>query len=287
MGNFTTISVRNFYYGHHLKVKLTKEKFEDLCEPLFAQSMHIVMQTLSDAHLTHQDIDDIVLVGGTTKIPRVQEMLSEQFDGRPLNHTVNPDEAVAIGAAIQAAILNGNQAQELGHLKVLNVAPMSLGVKVKGGAMSVIISRNSRVPKVYERPYSTVENNQTSVSIEVFEGEGQIVENNRRLGRFELTGIPPAPAGEQLITVFFEITDEGILRVKAKIISTGGEEEIEIEEHKGRLSDQELERFISQVCFAFLLNIMIIFKNYLISGKIMNICVTFFITVNRLLLKIH
>ena len=242
-----TIVVDEFFNKEDLRVELTKDKFEKLNENLFVQSMDIVAQTLVDAGLKYEDIDNIVLVGGTTKIPRIQEMLSDQFGGKALDRSVNPDEAVAVGAAIQAAILNGQQAQGLGLMRVRDVAPMSLGIKVKGGDMAVIVPRNSRVPATYEKHFSTVDNFQTIVDVEVYEGEETQADLNRHLGKFELTGIPAAPAGDQNIQVFFEINDEGILRVKAKIMSTGGEEEIEIKEHKGRLSDKDLEQLREQV----------------------------------------
>ena len=239
------ISLENFFESQDLRVDVTRDKFEELCEDLIIKSMKLVAHTLEDSGLTHSQIDDIVLVGGSTRIPRVQKVLSSQFGNRPLNHMVNPDEAVAVGAAIQAAILNGQQAQGLNQLKVVDVAPMSLGIKVVGYYnMSVIIKRNTKIPTIYEKIYETSVDFQTIVDIEVFEGEELMVENNRSLGKFELEGVPPAPKGQQKIKVLFEITDEGILRVAAKIVSTGGEQEIEIKEHKGRLSDQELERLI-------------------------------------------
>jgi L1 cell adhesion molecule like protein len=242
----TTISVDAFFDAEDISIILTRDKFEELNEDLFIKSMDIVQQTLEDKNMEASDIDDIVLVGGSTRIPRIQEMLTDMFN-KPLNHSVNPDEAVAVGAAIQAAILNGNQAQGLGHLKVSDVAPMSLGVKVVGGFMSIIIHRNSKVPNKYTKQYETSGDYQTTVDVEIYEGEEEMAQNNRLLGKFVLSGIPSAPKGEQLINVTFEINDEGILHVNAKIVSTGGEEEIEIKEHKGRLTDKELEDLIRQV----------------------------------------
>ena len=247
-----TVRVRDIFRGKDLRVHVTRQKFEELCEHLIQKSLVCVAQTIEDAGLTHAKIDEIVLVGGTTKIPKVTEMLSKQFGGRLLNHTVNPDEAVAIGAAIQAAIINGEKAESLGHLNVRDVAPISLGVKVKdqgSGDMSTIVPRNSKVPNEtdYKRYYTNVQDFQTSVDVVVYEGEDQYVANNRQLGTFELTGLKPAKAGEHNIEVLFAINDEGILKVKANVVNSGIEKQIEIKEHKGRLSDEELQRMINQV----------------------------------------
>jgi molecular chaperone DnaK (HSP70) len=241
----TIISVDGFYGAEHISVILTRDKFEELNEDLFIRSMDIVQQTLEDKNMKTSDIDDIVLVGGSTRIPRIQEMLTDMFN-KPLNHSINPDEAVAVGAAIQAAILNGKIAQIWGHLKVSDVVPMSLGIKVCGGFMSIIIPRNSKVPNKYTKQYETSDY-QTSFDVDIYEGEEEMAQDNRLLGRIILSGIPSAPKGEQLINVTFEINDEGILHVNAKILSTGGEEEIEIKEHKGRLTDKELQDLIRQV----------------------------------------
>jgi len=243
----TIIFIDGFFESEDINVVLTREKFEELNNDLFIKSMDLVQQTVDDSGINNSDIDDIVLVGGSTRIPRIQEILSDLFDGKPLNHSINPDEAVAVGAAIQAAILNGDQAQGLGQLKVSDVAPMSLGVKVVGGFMSTIIPRNSKVPNKYTKQFETVSDYQTEVEVEIYEGEEQMAQSNRLLGNFSLSGIPSAPKGEQLINVTFDVNDEGILHVNAKILSTGGEEEIQIIEHKGRLSDQDLEKLIEEV----------------------------------------
>ncbi len=250
--NSVTISVDNFYNGTDLRVELTREKFEELNDDIFVKSMDLVEQVLVDAKLDHSNIDDVVLVGGTTRIPKLQDMLSDLFYGKALNHSVNPDEAVAVGAAIQAAILNGALAQGWGHLKLSDVAPMSLGVKVKDGFMSIIVHRNSKVPHKYTKQYETIKDNQKEVDIEIYEGEETMAVDNRKLGTFSLTNIPPGSAGEQQIEVTFDINDEGILHVSAKIMSSGEEESIQITEHKGRLSDSQLQQLIEQV-FAYIL----------------------------------
>ena len=177
-------------------------------------------------------IDDIVLVGGSIRIPKIQELLSQLFGGRPLNHSVNPDEAVAKGAAIQAALLNGRQSHGLEDLQLRDVTPLSLGIRIKGGKLSKIIPRNTTVPTEFTKQYYTSEDNQTVVGIKIFEGEKEMANDNHLLGQFDLTGIPAAPRGDQPIDVTFKLNDEGILKVKAKVVSTGNEEEIEIMEHK-------------------------------------------------------
>jgi len=245
--NSVIITVDNFYNGIDLEVELSREKFEKLNEEIFVKSMDLVEQVLVDAKLDHSDIDDVVLVGGTTRIPKLQEMLSDLFYGKPLNHSVNPDEAVAVGAAIQAAILNGAKAQGWDQITLSDVAPMSLGVKVEGGLMSVIIPRNSRVPNLETKQYKTVQRNQREVEVVVYEGEEKMVKDNRKLGTFLLSDIPPGEAGEQEIDVTFGISDEGILHVSAKIVSNGVEKGIQITEHKGRMSETQLKQSIEQV----------------------------------------
>jgi L1 cell adhesion molecule like protein len=240
------INVENFYKNKDLRIELKREKFEELNHDIFVKAMNLVEQVLADANLNHSNIDDIVLVGGTTRIPKIQNMLSDLFFGKTLNYSVNPDEAVAIGAAIQAAILNGNLAQDKKFLRIKEVAPMSLGVKVKDGFMSIIVHRNSKVPNKYTKKYETIKDDQKEVDIEVYEGEETIAEHNKKLGLFSLTNIPPGSAGDQQIEVTFEINDEGILHVSAKIMSNGVEESIQITEHKGRLSDAQLEQLIEQ-----------------------------------------
>lgn len=245
--NLVVVSLDQFYGGNDLRCELTRDKFEELNKDLFIKSTDLVSQVLADANLDHSDIDDVVLVGGTTRIPKIQDMLSDLFYGKPLNHSVNPDEAVAVGAAIQAAVLNGTLAQASGFLSVSDVTPMSLGVKVKDGFMSVIIHRNSKVPNNYTKQYETTTDNQKDVDIEIYEGEETMAAENRKLGTFTLSNIPPGPAGEQQIEVNFNVNDEGILHVSAKIISSGEEGEILITEHKGRLTNAELQQLIEQV----------------------------------------
>ena len=261
----TVIDIDNFYQRHDLRVVLSRDKFEELNHNLFKKSIDLVKTTLEEKNINVSVIDDVVLVGGTTRIPKVQEMLSQLFDGKPLNHWINPDEAVAKGAAIQAAYLNGQQLDGSTDLELKDVTPLSLGIRIKGGDMSVIIRRNSPVPTTKKKKYYTSEDYQTVVGIKIYEGEKPMANDNHLLGQFDLSGIPRAPQGEQPIDVTFTLNDEGILTVNAKIESTGVEKDIEITEHKGRLTTEVMERLISQVFILVVhsFEMLIIFSVYL------------------------
>ncbi len=239
------INVDSFYKRKDLNIALKREKFEELNDPIFKKSMDLVEQVLTDAKLDHSAIDDIVLVGGTTRIPKIRKMLSDLFFGKTLNHSVNPDEAVAIGAAIQAAVLNGSLAHDNKFLRVSDVAPMSLGVEVKDGFTSVIVHRNSKVPEKYTKKYETTRDNQQEVEVKIYEGEENMVANNRLLGTFVVRNIPPGYAGEQKFEITFDINDEGILHVTAKLINSDEEHGIRITEHKARLSDKDITELMN------------------------------------------
>ena len=189
----TIITIDNFYQKHDLRVVLTRDKFQELNHHLFLKSIDLVKRTLEEKDINPLSIDDVVLVGGTTRIPKVQEMLSNFFGGKPLNHWVNPDEAVAKGAAIQAAYLNGQQFDPSEQLELKDVTPLSLGIRIKGGKMSVIIPRNSPVPTTVTKQYYTSEDYQTVVGIKIYEGEKDMANDNHMLGQFDLSGIPRAP----------------------------------------------------------------------------------------------
>jgi L1 cell adhesion molecule like protein len=240
------INLDSFYKRKDLSIELKREKFEELNDAIFKKSMDLVEQVLEDAKLKHEEIDDIVLVGGTTRILKIQTMLSELFFGKRLNHSVNPDEAVAIGAAIQAAILNGALAHDKKFLKVSDVAPMSLGVEVTNGFMSVIIHRNSKVPAKYTKIYETTCDNQQEVEVKIYEGEETMASDNRLLGEFVIQNIPRGHAGEQKFMVTFDINDEGILHVTAQLLNSDEEHGIRITEHKGRLSDNDLAEMMNR-----------------------------------------
>jgi len=221
----------------HLTMTLTRAKFEQLCEPVFARLVGPCKQALSDAKLTSDDIDEVVLVGGSTRIPKVREMAKEIFGKEP-NKSVNPDEVVAIGAAIQGAILAGEVEEQM---VLLDVTPLSLGVETLGGVMTRLIERNTTIPTQKKEIFSTAADNQTEVTIHVLQGEREFAADNRTLGRFNLTGIPPAPRGVPQIEVSFDIDANGILNVSAKDMATGKEQSIEIKGSSG-LTPEEIER---------------------------------------------
>ena len=220
----------------HLQMSITRSKFEQLGDPVFERLKGPCHRALEDAKLQPSDIDEIVLVGGSTRIPKVQEIVKEIF-GKEANKSINPDEVVAIGAAIQGSILSG----EKEDIVLLDVTPLSLGVETLGGVMTVLIPRNTTIPTSKKEIFSTAADNQTEVDIHVLQGERQFAQDNRTLGRFRLTGIPPAPRGIPQIEVTFDIDANGILNVSAKDLATGKEQKIEIKGSSG-LTEEEIKR---------------------------------------------
>ena len=239
----TTIKIDSFHDNKDLSIEVTRIEFENLIDDLIVVSKNLVESVLNTAKIKPEDIDDIVLVGGSTRIPKVQQSLSELFKGRPLNHSVNPDEAVAKGAAMMAAILNGQLAGGI-NIELNDVTPLSLGVRVVTGKLNVMIPRNTRIPTKFNKLYYTNKDNQNSVDVKIYEGENIMAADNHLLGQFILGGIPEAPAGKEPLDVTFIINEEGILSVKARVVSTGSEDGIQITEHKGRLTPEMVEKLL-------------------------------------------
>jgi len=207
--------------------------------------MEPVDKVIRDSKLDKSQIDEIVLVGGSTRIPKVQQLLSNYFNGKQLNKSINPDEAVAYGAAIQASILSGDSDETTKELLLLDVAPLSLGLETAGGIMTNLISRNTTLPSRQTQTFTTYSDNQPAVSIQVFEGERKFTRDNNLLGKFDLTGIAPAPRGVPQIEVAFDVDVNGILTVSAKDKSSGKEEKITIKNDNGRLSQEDIEKMVN------------------------------------------